>query len=177
MGIYFPPSYFPGGPQAGGITPPPPPAGGAPNDRAILHLIRDILDGTGQFDLVVTTGPPEERGQSAEYSAAAFLELFGPGTDEQQGNDSSRHPWKHTRRFRATIAARAEDPDERDDLCDALCQAAAQAIDGRCIGGWTYPWETGIEQWQDAPATAPERRIVLTGKFAYGRKPDSAQGA
>lgn len=167
---YDAPSYFTRSYWPGGVTAPSPSVFGAargPSDRGILRLIRDALEATGAFTAVVTTGPPEQRGQGADRARLACLEL-SDWDEDIQANDASDAPRLHAATFRLLLIARMNDPDERDDAADAMYRKARGTVDGQSIGGWTYPWLTKLGRGIWMPATSAERRIVCTGSFAYG---------
>ena len=135
-------------------------------DRKILAIIAELLHETGRFDHVATTGPPEDVGQSAEFSAMVTLEIISfeahiPWTDY------TTFPLLRTVRYALTIYARDPDPDARDNLADLLFAVASNALNGVSYGGETIDGLCLLGQGTYQPATGVERRLKVTGQFAY----------
>jgi hypothetical protein len=149
-------------------SPPPPPAPGPSpyRDRTLLHAIADRLRATGQWDEVLTTGPPEDKGASAASVKLACLELAA--FDEfDLLDDYASITQERNVRYTLLVLVRDQDADTRDDEADRLCNVASNALNGVSIAGQTVADKTRLRRGVWQPAAAPERRIVVQGEFTY----------
>jgi hypothetical protein len=159
------------GGSAWGTTPravsaPPPPAEAAVRDRTLLRVAADLLEATGQFDAVVTTGPPEERGRSAADDRMACLELQGWEEDDQ-ANDYDATTQHRLVTFLLLVIVRIDDADLRDDEADRLVQVASNALNGTSLLGVTQPSGTRLRRGRWLPPAGDERRVAVQGQFTY----------
>ena len=136
-------------------------------DRQIVKLIADALRATGEFDEVRTAGLPEVQGSGSDEARLASLEIVS-WDESDQFTDTDVNPLNRTVRFRLTILVRMEDPDMRDDECDRLYCASANAFVGHVFGGVTYSYYSRLNRGNWLPANPPERRMAVLGQFTYG---------
>jgi hypothetical protein len=146
-------------------------------DRQILALAAGLLRETNQFALVTTSGLPEVQGQPAEAAALASLEL--DGFDEEKFADEPVDSFSYTRtvRYTLTLIVRNSDPDARDDEVDRLAAVCGNALVGENYGGETIETYSTLAKGTYLAAAAPERRLKLTGQFAYDIEGRTARNA
>lgn len=135
-------------------------------DRQYLKIIAGLLVETGQFDAVTTTGPPEDRGQTAEYLKLAGLELAG-FKEETWASEPTGPSYLRTVQYLLYLHVRDPDPDARDDEIDRLAQLAANAVVAQELGGESVFQATTLARGQYQAAVAPERRLKIAGEFQY----------
>ena len=144
-------------------------------DRDVRNAIQTALQETGAFDGVWIWGLPENYGTGASQLAAAAIEPES-STQSDLWDGGSETGLRVTSRVTITLLFRHEDPQLRDEGAELLFDTAANALNGRSLGGLTLPDMTKFTTWKWQPPTAPERRIsavfsyqyILDGWSAYG---------
>jgi hypothetical protein len=135
-------------------------------DRDILEAAHDLLAATGEFDGVYLTGLPEEKGRPSGHRNACALAVLD-WDDTSFAEDQSQTAITRKVRWAVTLMARREDPDARDRELDRLAQVAMNTLDGVSLAGLTFPAQTKLKKGRYEKPAPPERRLTVTGEFAY----------
>jgi hypothetical protein len=135
-------------------------------DRDFLRLVRDALEATNEFHEVTTRGLPEDAGGSAESLKLAALSLAG-FTEQTWFNGGAGVPQYREVQFTLTVLVRDPDPDACADEADRLGAVAADAVNGRSLGGLTFTDKTRLTGGKYLPSATPEVRLQIAGTFAY----------
>lgn len=133
-------------------------------DQDVFDDIAVRLRDTDAF-LDVYQAHPTQDGAEARGDTAWVQPLDWDELDHRQDPDGAEVT--HHAHFTLTLAVRDGDPAERDRRLDQLAGIALNALDGQSLADLTLPGLTAIRKakWED-PAL-PERRLTLTGEFAY----------
>lgn len=134
-------------------------------ERDIREAIRDLLEETGAFDGVYLGEAPEGHGEPSGHARAVWIE---------PGETAAAAPWDDAAgdllmscRVDLMIAARHGDPWIRDDLAEWLLNVAADALNGRSLGGASLIRSPLIRSWTWHRPKAPERRIAAVLEYQY----------
>jgi hypothetical protein len=137
-------------------------------ERDVRNAIEAALAATGAFDQggVWIYGLPEDYGSGASVFAGAAIEpVSSTPADRWDGGDGTGIVVAST--VRITLLYRHDDPQVRDEACELLLDAAANALDGQSLAGFTAPDLTRLARWDWLAPTPPERRIAATFTFVY----------
>mgnify|MGYP000906379969 CR=1 FL=1 len=135
-------------------------------DRDFLRAIAKRLNDTGQFDAVTTSGPPEDRGQSAENLKLAGLELAS-FIEVSAESDYAALPQRRTVSYTLHLYVRNPDPDARDDELDRLAQVAGNALTFAGLLSENAPDLCTCGRGNYGAGTSVERRLTMYGSFVY----------
>lgn len=135
-------------------------------DTDIIDAVISALKATGAFDDVVWGEPPERHGRGADLSALAIVEP-SDFTEIDRWDDEDGLGYETQPTFTLTIAVRNGDPRTRDRRVDRLLNIAKNALDGNGFDGLVVADKTILGRGKWTPATSPERRMVVTGQYAY----------
>lgn len=135
-------------------------------DYDVLQDIADRLTATNQFDGVWLSGLPEDRGRPAGDLNAAVVSPRD-WTEDDAHQDVAGAVNTRQVKYDLTLIVRREDAEIRDRELDRLLNVAQNALDGVafldiCIA----PWSKLTRGKHERPA-APERRMSVTGAYAY----------
>lgn len=136
-------------------------------DADVIDAIIAALRATRAFDEVAWSEIPERHGRRADMSALATVEPNDWNEiDEWDGEpDGLGDVVRST--FTLTLYSRHSDPRIRDRKLDRLLSFAKNAIDGNGFGGLVMPDLTILRRGKYSPASHPERRMTVTGEYAY----------
>jgi hypothetical protein len=134
-------------------------------ERDVRETIRDVLEDTGAFDGVYLGGVPEDRGTPSGHARAVSVE---------PGDTAAAAPWDDTAgdllmscRVNLTILARDNDPQIRDETAELLLNIAANALNGRALGGVALSCTPRIRSWSWQKPRPPERRVAAVLEYQY----------
>lgn len=135
-------------------------------DRDVRNAIQSALQQTGAFDAVYVWGLPEDYGSGASNAAIAVIEPES-STQDDRWDSATSAGLVVSSRVTLTLIYRAEDPQLRDEAAELLFDIAANALNGRGLGGLTMPQLTRFVSWRWEKPTAPERRIASIFSYQY----------
>ena len=137
-------------------------------DMDILGWIVSALKGTGAFNGVYMSDPPELSGKQAAYRALAVVQPVGGDESAEGWDDPDESQWARKVEWRLVILARDPDPTTRDRLAERLLNVARGAVDADAsILDATIIGRTHIYRDRWLPAVPPERQIEAIGTFTY----------
>jgi hypothetical protein len=153
----------PAGASGGVVT-----AAPVPRDESAAYLdVEARLRALGVFDRVFLGARPEERCAPADSAAVAWVwEESGRTTDESADRGGNLEELYDTVAFYVAVGVRSTEPRTRLLRMVRYRNLVKNALNGRDLGGVTYPAWTLMDQWRDdLRASAPEARCVIRGSF------------
>lgn len=133
-----------------------------PRDWAILEDCRLRLAATGLFDGIYLSDASEDPGVGSSEQAIAILSLQEFDSEDYQDTLQGR-----LTKWTLTIAARDRDPAARDERAARLYAAVKDALDHKCLAGYTYPDWTVLRRARWEKPKDAERRLTIAGEWGY----------
>lgn len=133
-----------------------------PRDWAILEDCRLRLSATGLFDGIYLCDPSEDPGIGSSEQAIAILSLQEFDSEDYQDTLQGR-----LTKWTLTIEARDRNAAARDERLARLWVAAKDALDHKCLAGYTYPDWTVLRRARWEKAKDAGRRLTIAGEWGY----------
>jgi hypothetical protein len=138
---------------------------GAGRDTAVLRDIQARLLALGVFG-EVRRHDPDELAVGADANPVAYISyLASDDLDDASGDVDVYAPTRS--RWVLTIVVADDDPERRFDRLDQLHAICANALDGKSLGGITFPAMTKLTRRRLLPAMHPRRALVVEGEYVY----------
>lgn len=135
-------------------------------DRDIRNAMRDLLAATGQFDVSTCDGLPETRGWPGGALRGVNIDAWN-SSDADLCDDAGGPTLLRSATLKVTFAAIDDDPAVCTDMVERLINVAANACNGQCLAGLTFPGKTKFTNLRWLKPSPPERRCEATFTYQY----------
>lgn len=135
-------------------------------DRDIRNAMRDLIDATGDCDVVTCAGLPEDQAYPGAATKCVNIEPLNYIDDDLcEGADGPI--LLRTGTAKVTFMATDEDGAVRDETVERLYHSACDVCNGISVAGLTYPAKTRFSTLRWLAAKPPERRGEATFTYQY----------